>query len=172
MLVPKRTAIMASRDACRIFCALMRRSPPSFPLAALVCAASFLACSAQSPMYAPCTYTAADGSYFDLSPLTRFNAPEDYVLADAAGNSYVINVLRPSNRGAPPFLHRAQVVTPPPPPLQVCGDAMAVPTSCVDLEKIVPAPAYQVTRLPRHFASALLTRCRSLRGTTATGSAS
>lgn len=86
-----------------LFSQEMRRSPPSFLLAAaLVCAASFLACSAQSPMYAPCTYTSADGSYFDLSPLTRFNAPEDYVMADAAGNSYVINVPRPSYRGALP----------------------------------------------------------------------
>jgi hypothetical protein len=43
-------------------------------------------------MFAPCTYTAADGSYFDLSPLTRSNSPQDYVMADAAGNSYILNV--------------------------------------------------------------------------------
>jgi hypothetical protein len=30
---------------------------------------------------------------------------------------------------------------------QVCGDAMVVPTACVDLEKIVPAPAYQVAEV-------------------------
>jgi hypothetical protein len=60
---------------------------------ALLCCALFQAGNAQSPMFAPCTYTSADGSYFDLSPLTRYNAPQDYVLADAAENSYIINVL-------------------------------------------------------------------------------
>ena len=61
-------------------------------LAVLVCSVSFLTCRAQSPMYAPCTYTSADGSYFDLSPLTSYNGAQDRVMADAAGNSYIINV--------------------------------------------------------------------------------
>ncbi len=71
------------------------------PLAVLLCAASFLACFAQSPMFAPCTYTSADGSYFDLSPLTRYNAAQDYAMADAAGNSYIMNVRL--SHCAPPF---------------------------------------------------------------------
>jgi hypothetical protein len=77
----------------------MRTSPSCFLLAVFVGAALFVACTAQS-MFAPCTYTSADGSYFDLSPLTRSNALRDYTMADAAGNSYIINVrdsFKPTN---------------------------------------------------------------------------
>jgi hypothetical protein len=45
------------------------------------------------------------------------------------------------------------------PRAQVCGDAMVVPTACVDLEKIVPAPAYQVSRICFRRTFALLFCC-------------
>ncbi len=143
-------------------------------------------------MFAPCTYTSADGSYFDLSPLTKYNAAQDYVMADAAGNSYIMNV-RKSPRCSTQsiilkyfrsteisvfisrFTHQSRS--------QVCGDAMVVPTACVDLEKIVPAPAYQVAGNPFHCLMHLFVLCsnnvlrifseavyRSLREMIATGS--
>ena len=80
------------RDLCRRDCN-MRTSLPCVLLVVFVGAALFVDCTAQS-MFAPCTYTSADGSYFDLSPLTRSNALHDYTMADAAGNSYIINVLK------------------------------------------------------------------------------
>jgi hypothetical protein len=62
---------------------------------------------------------------------------------------------------------------------------MVVPTACVDLEKIVPAPAYQVSQTPASYFTALfsarsqvmhgesISECilRSLKEMIATGSA-
>jgi hypothetical protein len=131
---------------------MMGRSPSCFFLAVIAGAALVLACAAQSPMFAPCTYTSADGSYFDLSALTRSNSPEDYVMADAAGNSYILNV-RQSHCVS------SLLQLPPVTLAQVCGDAMVVPTACVDLEKIVPAPAYQV----RDYRQRCILKVKTLR---------